>query len=190
MHITHESAEELVIHAPARGARILGTIFLGIGGVLTLIAIVVGVGNLIAGDVGSAVGAGVVFGLFGVVLTIGGVVAWVRAQDTDYYFDGKDRMLTVVNRRGETVIPFTEIITAELSVNAADEGPDSYGLKLLLRSAPSKAEDRAWVITRGGNLGLKLRGIHYSLEMCQLLKSGTRAKNAEMAEKIIRLLEA
>src|SRR5262245_11566316 len=120
MRITHESDGQLVIHSPARGARVLGTIFLLIGGTLALIALGIIIGNLIAGDVGSSVGGFAVFGLFGVVLTIGGIVAWVRAQDTDFYFDGKHRELTVVNRRGETVIPFSDIVNSEVSVATGD----------------------------------------------------------------------
>ena len=190
MHITHESAELLVIHSPAKGARRLGSIFLIIGGVLDLIALGIIGPNLLFGDVGSAVGGAVTFGLFGAVLTIGGIVAWVRAQDTDYSFDVKAQELVICNRRGQTTIPFADIVSSEVSVSAGDEGPDTYGLRIVLRSAPEKSQDRAWVITRGGDLGLKLRGIHFCVEMCPLLRPDAEAANAKLSDRINQFLRA
>jgi hypothetical protein len=161
MKIIHESPEELVIRSPTTGARVLGTCFLVVGALLILAGVLVR--PSVPADGGPEVGPAWIFVPFGLFLALPGVVAWVRAQPTDYHFAGREGQLIVRRRRGDRVIPFARIEAAQMYEEAGSgDEPSTYGLRLVLRDP------------------------HQKWEMSQLLTSGARSREskAELADRI------
>jgi hypothetical protein len=178
MRVLHESADELAILSPARGARTIAIILLAVG---LLIGIPIGIPLLRAGIASLAepptepvwgLPAPLVLIIPGVLLflpALGGLVALFRTRETEYHFLGSRRTLVARDRRRELqVIPFSEIIKAVAYTNSGHDEPDTFGLRL------------------------KLRGFLRSLQISQLDRSGEHWGRhlSELAERINRFLEA
>ena len=163
MRIIRNSGDELVIRSSSMFARILGTIFCALATGLCLVG-----GSAVRSDVSGSL---FVFG-FAALIGLPGIIAWWRAKDADYHFRIKERRLVVQCRRGETVVPFSMIVKAEVSVSVCSDGPDSYGLQLILPDEVSQLADGARVITQSG--GLLWRHHPTAIEMTEVLCSGEK----------------
>ena len=179
MRIIHTSDDELVIRSSSMIARIVGTIFCALATGLCLVG-----GSAIRSDV---IGSLFIFG-FAALIGLPGIVAWWRAKDADYHFRIKERRLVVRCRRGETFVPFSMIVKAEVSVHPCSDGPDSYGLQLTLRDEAGQLADGAKVITRSG--GLLWWHHPTAIEMTEVLCSGdkTLATYTELSDQINEVL--
>lgn len=178
MRILHESADELAILSPARAARIVAAILLGVGLLLGLplgIALLgAGVGSLSRPAAEPVWGLPaplllIILGALLALLPVGGLVGLLRARDTEYHFRGSAHQLIVRDRHGERqAIPFSEIVRAVAYTHSGHDEPDTYGLRL------------------------KLRGLFRNLQMSPVDGSGDRRRRqmAELAERINRFLEA
>ena len=163
MRTIRASDEELVIRSSSMIARIIGTIFCALATGLCVVG-----GSAVRSDV---IGSLFIFG-FAALIGLPGIVAWWRAKDADYHFRIKERRLVVQCRRGETVVPFSMIVKAEVSVSACSDGPDSYGLQLILKDEVRQLADGARVITQSSGL---LWWHHPTvIEMTEVLCSGEK----------------
>jgi hypothetical protein len=138
MIVVHESPDLLVIRSHATVAKVVYGCMVVFGGVLCLGAAVSAVVGLMQGSTSDMVLFLCFFGGGGLLFAVPGAIGYHRAEDSDYHFTGKKRRLIVRRRHGETVIPFSRIVAAEVF----DGGTDStaYGLRLQLRGTPREME--------------------------------------------------
>src|SRR5262245_26028734 len=190
MKIIRESADELVIHSSAFGARIFASIFLGIGGFFAVGVISTWIRALTLGrfEVQNDGIGGLVFLAIGSMFGIPGLIIWLRAKNTDYHFEGKAKRLVVRNRRGETVVPFSMINYPKVSVSSGEGDSDTFGLEMVLHDEARELEDGACVVRRGGEYELFKGRTPASIEMTHMSSSGTESRCNDVAERIKRVL--
>jgi hypothetical protein len=144
MKIIGQTDDELVLFSPATGSRLMCSLMIGLGGLLFLLAVALCLACLgvpvIAKPVGgfwTQVGGIAFLMIIGLAFGIPGAVMMSRLVDLTFYFKGTTGQLFVYSKRGDEVLPLSEIIRAEV-VEESDEGIDVYGLCLVLRDPPRR----------------------------------------------------
>ena len=146
MKIIGQTSDELVLFSPATGSRFMCSLMIGLGGLLFLLALALCLACLgipvIAKPVGgfwTQVGGIAFLMISGLAFGIPGAVMISRLADLTFYFKGATGQLSILSKRGDEVLPLSEIIRAEV-VEESDEGMDVYGLCLVLRDSPRRVQ--------------------------------------------------